>query len=121
MGWEKVERTTSKKLDLPSPHPLGEPLKPPKPKTPDKPSDPSKPPYPYQMTDSEARTYRWRWVEASVGDDEDVEELVRYVIEKIRDEGNDPAAYVGELDQEMQREAKQVRRAYRMATFKSAV
>jgi hypothetical protein len=124
--WEKVERTKSKELNMPDAKPLGlgaPPIKPDaKPKTPAKPSDPSKPPYPYQMSESENRDYRWRWKEASISggnmEDDELVEAVRYALEILRSNGiDDPLAFICEVEALSKREAARARRSYRMSFF----
>jgi hypothetical protein len=125
MSWQKVERTKSKQLDTPAPGtPLGSPAaptmppKPPtKPKAPPAPS--TRPPHPYEMNDSEARSYRWRWVDAGLIDADypDTDELVRYTLEVLRAETNDPVAYIAAIDAADQKQKRLARRAYRMAFF----
>jgi hypothetical protein len=117
--WEKVERTKSKELSKPDAKPGTPPTKP---TTPAKPADPSKPPYPYTMTPSESKDYRWRWKEASVDsknmEDDELVEAVRYVLEIIRSNGiSDPLAFIGEVEALSLKEAAQARRAVRMAYF----
>jgi len=121
--WEKVERTKSKELKTP---PLGTP--PTKPNTPHqpstktstKPSDTSKPPHPYEMSDNEARDYRWRWVDAGLIDPDypDTEELVRYTLEVLRAETPDPMGYIAAIDAEERKQKRLARRAYRMSVFR---
>ena len=128
MSWEKVRRTDSKQLDTPAPGtPLGAPAaptKPPttptKPKTHAKPSD--KPSHPYEMNDSEARTYRWRWVEAQTAntatDTEEQWEAAAYIIEVLHDLGvTDVPAYIARVQRMMEQEQAFNRRRLRMAAF----
>ena len=114
--WTKVRREHSKKLE---PEPMGAKPKTETKKEPDKPKDPSKPPYPYSMTDSEAREYRWRWVEAGLRtaasmDQEELEDGVRYVIEILKSNGiEDPAAFVAQVASQ----ERQARRNYRAIIY----
>jgi len=102
MGWEKVRRTKSKEIES-----EGDPSQPAKPK------DPSKPPYPFIMSPSEAREFRWRWVQASTGnmDDAELVEGVKYVIDILRSNGvENVGVFVGEVEREL--DAKEQRVAH---------
>jgi hypothetical protein len=72
------------------------------------------------MNDSEARDYRWRWVEAGLVEPTDADQLVLYVLDFLRNHQGveDPVGYIAALDKsDRQRQARD-RRSRRLAWFK---